>query len=568
MSLLLVHPAFPSASAATGSFSSLLPDQSLDSFGQDLNTTSPVGIPHQPTIHVIDNCTEMSGLSAHHCLLAFERGTNKRCALQSDGQTCTADTCVEAKDENECAQHSDGLCKWQSPWCIYDADHMTSCSEDVVETDVKPLQLVCTETSLLVKMQQAADQRQSLRVIGAGWSYNTCPLPAAGAGSTVVLAGPLHNEYYYWDPIRSLLMVSGGMRTFEIYRLLTAIGMDWYTRGYCMHWDGGQTIGGILANNVNHHFTPTSYNETEALDLGVFVSGVATIVHASRSSNRELFESAFGGAGMSGIIVRAYLRIRPALYYQLWHEFPQIEGKLGYASQLMQLDMQNSRPLMPYYLESVPTWVNSTFTETMRRIVLLDSMPAGCKPARVIPGTDQQFYNNDSCAVDYTFATTTPNTGIGVPTLKDLALSGQEYSIAVRLADAPALASCFDEVFAGNNKLLIGIFPRQMPRSGGGYMTANARGDAINFDVSTLDQEASIHESLIERVIACAVAREPKMLMWQHPGKAQAKLPRSMWGIDVDRFVAVLDTFDPGRTFSSDIIHKSKLYFASALALD
>ena len=60
MSLLLVHPAFPSASAAIGSFSSLLPDQSLDSFGQDLNTTSPVGIPHQPTIHVIDNCTEMS----------------------------------------------------------------------------------------------------------------------------------------------------------------------------------------------------------------------------------------------------------------------------------------------------------------------------------------------------------------------------------------------------------------------------------------------------------------------------------------------------------------------------
>lgn len=65
-----------------------------------------------------------------------------------------------------------------------------------------------------------------------------------------------------------------------------------------------QCFGGFIGTNVHHSYTPTAFDWVEALWLAVYIGGEPQIVRASRNERRDLFESAFGICGITGIIVK------------------------------------------------------------------------------------------------------------------------------------------------------------------------------------------------------------------------------------------------------------------------
>ncbi len=71
------------------------------------------------------------------------------------------------------------------------------------------------------------------------------------------------------------------------------------------------TVGGLIAADVhgkNHHKEGSFGNFVEWLDL---IKHDGKIIRCSKNENKELFEWTIGGMGLTGIIIRAAIRLRP-----------------------------------------------------------------------------------------------------------------------------------------------------------------------------------------------------------------------------------------------------------------
>ena len=71
------------------------------------------------------------------------------------------------------------------------------------------------------------------------------------------------------------------------------------------------SIGGLISADVhgkNHHNEGSFRNYVEWLDL---INNEGSIVRCSREKNKDLFEWTIGGMGLTGIIVRAAIKLRP-----------------------------------------------------------------------------------------------------------------------------------------------------------------------------------------------------------------------------------------------------------------
>ena len=71
------------------------------------------------------------------------------------------------------------------------------------------------------------------------------------------------------------------------------------------------TIGGLLAADVhgkNHHKDGSFRNFVEWLDI---INSKGEMKRCSKKENRELFEWTLGGMGLTGIIIRAAIKLRP-----------------------------------------------------------------------------------------------------------------------------------------------------------------------------------------------------------------------------------------------------------------
>merc|ERR1712151_1083564 len=102
--------------------------------------------------------------------------------------------------------------------------------------------------------------------------------------------------------------------------------LEWPPKGMCYTFAISQTFAGFIATNVHHTWSPTSYDWVEAFRLAVFIGGQAKIVRVSRDTRPELFESVFGGVGITGIIVEVELRLRESTKWDVRTE----KGKFPY----------------------------------------------------------------------------------------------------------------------------------------------------------------------------------------------------------------------------------------------
>jgi hypothetical protein len=183
-----------------------------------------------------------------------------------------------------------------------------------------------TEDALLNLMNKAAASSRGIRVISSGWSWNKI-ITAAQGSFNVVFTGGMSTGLHV-EPHMKIARVSGALQIadFVWYAKEMGLELEWPPKGMCYTFAISQTFAGFIATNVHHTWSPTSYDWVESFRLAVFIEGQAQIVKVSRDSRPELFESVFGGVGITGIIVEVELRLRESTKWDVTTE----KGKLPY----------------------------------------------------------------------------------------------------------------------------------------------------------------------------------------------------------------------------------------------
>lgn len=135
---------------------------------------------------------------------------------------------------------------------------------------------------------------------GLGRSYGD---PALGA--RVLDTTPL-DRFLAWDASTGVLTCEGGVSLESIIDAFTPSG--WFP----MITPGTKyvTVGGCIANDVHgkaHHVDGTFSSCVDAIEL-LLASG--EVLRCSRTENAEVFWATFGGLGLTGVVLRATLRLR------------------------------------------------------------------------------------------------------------------------------------------------------------------------------------------------------------------------------------------------------------------
>ena len=182
---------------------------------------------------------------------------------------------------------------------------------------------VFSEEQLKELLESQAKAGAGIRVVSSGWSWNPI-IEAREDCLNVFLAGDLSTRCEIDAASRSA-RVSGGLMICDfISQLLNkAPDLEWAPKGNCFLPNSSQCFAGFIATNVHHSWTPTAYDHVRSFRIANFDDQrCAQIVTASRETNLDLFESVFGGVGITGIIVEVELLLRPATYYNLQCEGP------------------------------------------------------------------------------------------------------------------------------------------------------------------------------------------------------------------------------------------------------
>jgi hypothetical protein len=183
-----------------------------------------------------------------------------------------------------------------------------------------------TEDALLTLMNKAAASSRGIRVISSGWSWNKI-ITAAEGSFNVVFTGAMSTGLHVHPEIK-VARVAGALliADFVWYANDMGLELEWPPKGMCYTYAISQTFAGFIATNVHHTWSPTSYEWVEAFRLAVFIEGQAQVVRVSRDTRPELFESVFGGVGITGMIVEVELRLREATKWDVSTE----TGKFPY----------------------------------------------------------------------------------------------------------------------------------------------------------------------------------------------------------------------------------------------
>jgi len=161
----------------------------------------------------------------------------------------------------------------------------------------------------LERPADVADLRELLRAgepliaRGNGRGYGDCALQPEGATASMLAM----NRMLDFDARQGLLTVQAGV-------LLADIVDAFLPRGWFPAVTPGTrfvTVGGMIAADVhgkNHHAAGSLRRHVAWLDLLAPSGG---IVRCSPSENAELFDCTFGGMGLTGVVLRACLRLAP-----------------------------------------------------------------------------------------------------------------------------------------------------------------------------------------------------------------------------------------------------------------
>ena len=182
---------------------------------------------------------------------------------------------------------------------------------------------IFSEEQLKELLELQAKAGAGIRVVSSGWSWN--PIIEAREGSlNVFLAGELSTRCRIDAASRSARVGGGLMICDFIGQLIKeAPDLEWAPKGNCFLPHSSQCFAGFIATNVHHSWTPTAYDHVRSFRIANFDDQRrAQIITASRETNLDLFESVFGGVGITGIIVEVELHLRPASYYNLQCDGP------------------------------------------------------------------------------------------------------------------------------------------------------------------------------------------------------------------------------------------------------
>lgn len=191
-------------------------------------------------------------------------------------------------------------------------------TEDRGNIRMKDFTDVQSETQLLEIMDAQYARKGGLRVISSAWSWNGIITASEGSKHNICFAGDMSNKCDL-DEDNLKAHVSGALLICDFINYLRSRGLDveWPPKGHCFHPELSQCFAGFIATNVHHSYTPTSYDWVHSVRVAVYLDGKAALLTASRDENSELFESVFGGAGFTGIIVEVTLKLRKGTFHNV-----------------------------------------------------------------------------------------------------------------------------------------------------------------------------------------------------------------------------------------------------------
>ena len=164
------------------------------------------------------------------------------------------------------------------------------------------VQCAVTRPGSAAELASALDRLPTAIARGNGRSYGDASLNGEGAVDTRRL-----DRLIDFDPATGRLVCEGGLMLSELIDALLARG--WFppvTPGTKF-----VTIGGMIASDVhgkNHHGAGSFCDHLEWVDLA---TGDGRVLRCSAEENGDLFAATCGGMGLTGVIVRAALRMLP-----------------------------------------------------------------------------------------------------------------------------------------------------------------------------------------------------------------------------------------------------------------
>lgn len=138
---------------------------------------------------------------------------------------------------------------------------------------------------------------------GRGRSYGDA---AVSSGHTVLLMERL-NRFRAFAPRRGVLTVEAGVTVGEVQRMAVPRGWTLAVTPGTRH----ATVGGCVAADVhgkNHHGDGSIRSFVDWIEL---LGPDGTVCRCSPKRNAELFRWTLGGMGLTGVVLRAALRLRP-----------------------------------------------------------------------------------------------------------------------------------------------------------------------------------------------------------------------------------------------------------------
>ena len=161
--------------------------------------------------------------------------------------------------------------------------------------------LSTSDVDELARAVRESDERGVI-ARGLGRSYGD---PAQNAGGTVLDMTPL-NRIHRIDPDNALVDVDAGVNLDQLMRAALPYGL-WVP---VLPGTRQVTVGGAIANDIhgkNHHSAGSFGNHVESMDLLTADGEVRALTPDGEGS--ELFWATVGGIGLTGIVLRATIRM-------------------------------------------------------------------------------------------------------------------------------------------------------------------------------------------------------------------------------------------------------------------
>ena len=166
-----------------------------------------------------------------------------------------------------------------------------------------------SEADVVAAVKAASANGSRVITVGSGWSWSTTIASNDDNVRYIKLDGDLRSLSV--DTDKQLAYCGGAACAHELYPALQAANLEVEAHGICYTASVSQTVAGLLATNVHAEGLKTFYDVCASVDVVLADGNVQTAPAGS-----ELFNLTIGGAGETGVLIRATLHLAPRSSYQ------------------------------------------------------------------------------------------------------------------------------------------------------------------------------------------------------------------------------------------------------------